>query len=140
MGFLPLLIIIAITSFFIYRARKRKKEEKTDMVKEASIKAGIFRAGLIMIVLAIISVVVSQNADFYYNSCGVVRHNTELKNALLYGGLFVGLIGAIMAIVSNPFTKPVEKGIGALKFCSKCGSQYNESESKSFCGKCGTKL
>lgn len=147
-----MLLILALISFFIYRARKRKKEEKTDMMKEASIKAGYFRAGLIMIVLAIISVVVSQNADFSYTSyetrhsygnvrrIEVTKYNTDLKNALLYGGLFIGLVGAIMAIVANPFTQPVAKGIGASKFCSNCGSQFNESESKSFCDKCGTKL
>ncbi len=39
----------------------------------------------------------------------VTKCNTDLQNAHLYGGLFVGLIGAIMVIVSNPFTQPVAK-------------------------------
>ncbi len=161
-AFFPLLIIIAIISIFIFISppnptNKSKKQKAGNMgnANGAKSKAAAFQVGLIMVVIAIIAVIVSQTADFSYttyetppNPFGgrgmplpVTKYNNDLKNALLYGGLLLGLTGAVIAIVSKSSTQQVvAHSNGVSKFCTKCGNKYVEGEAGSFCGKCGNKL
>ncbi len=154
-AFFPLLIIIAIVSIYLYIQSKKKKASNTGNVNGAKSKVAVFQVGLILLVIAIIAITVSQTADFSYttyetppNPFGgrgiplqVTKYNNDLKNALLYGGLFLGLTGAVIAIVSKSATQQVAaQSNGASKFCTKCGNKYMESGAGSFCGKCGNKL
>lgn len=147
MVYYPYLSILAMNTCFTYRSRKKENGE-IDPVIKASIRADFFGTGLIIFSLATILVLVSRNADFSYTTYETVsglqravsEYNSKLKNAFFYGGIFMGLVGSIMAIFSNPFTQPTTNGIGASKSCPNCGRQNKEIELNGFCGSCGIKV
>lgn len=108
--------------------------------------------GIFLAIIGVLLFIISQSADFYYtdyetppNPFGgegiplpVTKHNQELQNGLMYGGLVLAAIGGLMALSGKPKPQPPVQYKPTGKFCHNCGNRLTENPG-SFCEQCGNK-
>ncbi len=111
------------------------------------------KSAIFLLIIGVVLFIISQTADFYYtdyetppNPFGgegiplpVTRHNQELKNGLMYGGLVLAAIGGIISLSGKTSPQPTINKKPTGKFCHNCGHTLIEITG-SFCEQCGSKL
>ena len=104
--------------------------------------------GIIIAIVGIAMIIISETVSFtykvtVYHDAGILgkipwtetRVNNELKNGILYGGVFLFVLGGIFLAtgLSKMKSNKNEKDSGV--FCTECGD--NLSPADKFCPNCG---